>query len=128
MTLPPMHLKGTTAAPPSLTSSPTIPNLSMTPTIPSHSPPPPPPQPPPAPFIPPSFGVSDTNFASSTALQPKGRGGLFKFVVKGAEADMNGMVKRLSKTANDKNRVELMKSMSDVSGSVNMTEFRFDLR
>jgi hypothetical protein len=41
---------------------------------------------------------------------------------------MNGMVKQLSKTANDKNRVELMKSMLDVSGSVNMTEFGFDLR
>jgi hypothetical protein len=41
---------------------------------------------------------------------------------------MNGMVKQLSKTTNDKNRVELMKSMSDVSGSVNMTEFGFDLR
>ncbi len=53
---------------------------------------------------------------------------MFKFVVKGAKADMNGIVKQLSKTANDKNRVELMKSMSDVSGSVNMTEFRFDLR
>jgi hypothetical protein len=53
---------------------------------------------------------------------------LFKFVVEGSEADMNGMVKRLSKTANNKNRVELMKSMSDVSGSVNMTEFGFDLR
>ena len=33
-----------------------------------------------------------------------------------------------AKTANDKNRVELMKSMSDVSGSVNMTEFGLDLR
>jgi hypothetical protein len=53
---------------------------------------------------------------------------LFKFVVEGAKADMNGMVKRLSETANDKNRVELMKSMSDVSGSINMTEFGFDLR
>ncbi len=38
---------------------------------------------------------------------------------------MNGMVKRLRKTANDKNKVELMKSMTDVSGSVNMTEFGF---
>ncbi len=41
---------------------------------------------------------------------------------------MNGMVKQLSKTANDKNRVELMKSMSDGGSSVNMTEFGFDLR
>ncbi len=128
MALPPTHLKGTTAAPPSLTTSPTIPTLSTAPTIPSHSPPPPPPQPPPAPNIPPSFGVSDTNFASSTALQPKSRGGSFKFVVKGAKAVMNGMVKRLSETANDKYRFELMKSMSDVSGSFNMTEFGFDLR
>jgi hypothetical protein len=69
----PMYLKGTTSAPPSLTATTIISTLSITPTIPSHGPPPPPPQPPPAPNIPPSFEVSDTNFASSTALN--GRAG-----------------------------------------------------
>jgi hypothetical protein len=54
---------------------------STTPTIPSHGPPPPPPQPPPAPNIPPSVRVSDTNFASITAFQLKGRSAWFKFVV-----------------------------------------------
>jgi hypothetical protein len=75
--------------------------------------------------------VSDTNFATRTTLQLKGRGGLFKsslkFVVEGAEADMNEIVKQLGKNANEKNRFKPMKSRLDVSGSVNMMDFRFDL-
>jgi hypothetical protein len=86
MTLPPppMHLKGTTAASPHSTTSPTISTKSTYPTILSHFPLPPPLQPPPAPNIPPSFGVPDTNFSSITAFQLKGKGAWFKFVIVGS--------------------------------------------
>jgi hypothetical protein len=113
MTSHPTHLKGTTSAPPSLTSTTNISTLSITPTIPSYGPPPPPPQPPPAPNIPSSFKVSDTNFASSTALQQKGRDRTFrsclKFVVEGAENNMNEI---LDSSFSSQSSVDSMMSMS----------------
>ena len=51
-----------------------------------------------------------------------------KFVVEGAEADMNEIVKQLGKNANEKNRFKPMKSRLDVSGSAVMMDFEFDLR
>ena len=41
---------------------------------------------------------------------------------------MNEMVKQLIEYINDKNSVEPMKSMLNVSGSINMMDFGFDLR
>ena len=45
----------------------------------------------------------------------------------GAEADMNGMVKQPSEN-NNGTRVEPIKSMSEISGSINMSDVGFDLK
>ncbi len=91
---PPIHLKGTSAAPSYLTTSLINSTKSTTPTIPFHGPPPPPPQPPPAPNITSYVGVSDTNFTSITSFQLKGRRAWCKFVIIGSSV---GKTKKPSK-------------------------------